>query len=327
MALLRCTSCRFTAIYFIPFWGAMVIGGLGTVPWAVFGVVLWFAHSTGTEAVNRLSDRVEDEVNRPERTALCRQVGFDRLRTIAIAAWALVAALDLGALAVQRSVTLAVLLVLGVLAALGYSYGPRFGRRHWIALFVLTFPFGGTFFIGWALSHPALDGTVLRDLVVQAFPLLAVGVPSVATLAGIKDLTDIAGDTAAGYHSVWVRYLRTHSRAIVLATVSIPYVPLVLLAAAGAVPARYWAMLALYPVVLVLTRCFTRSRASIEFMATRELFYLYWLALECLAMWCYAPTTQVVVASMLAFAWWIGATRYLHWHPGINRAALVALPV
>lgn len=325
VALLRCTSCRFTAIYFLPFFGALVGGGLGTISWAAFGCLLWFAHSTGTEAVNRLSDRREDGVNRPERTALCEQVGWGRVRIVALAAWALVGILDVGALSVRRSVPLAVLLVLGVVAAVGYSYGLRLGRRGYVSLFVLTFPFGGTFMIGWTLAHPILDAPALRDLVFLAGPLLVVAAASLATLAGVKDLTDVAGDEAAGYHSAWIRFLRTHRAPVVFAVVSAPYLLLVLLLAAGAVPARDWAVLALLPAVLALARCFTRSRSHTEHMAAREVFYLYWLALESVAMWCYAPQAQTVVAAGAAAVWWLLATRYLHWHAGIDRALLAAV--
>jgi 4-hydroxybenzoate polyprenyltransferase len=323
IALLRCTSCRFTAIYFVPFFGALAERGLGTVLWGAFGCLLWFAHSTGTEAVNRLSDRTEDAINRPERTALCERVGFDRLRAVAVLAWAVVGVLDVGALAARRSVTLAVLLLLGAIAAVGYSYGLRLGRRGYVSLFVLTFPFGGTFLIGWALAHPVLDGPATRDLLLLAGPLLLVGGFSIAMLAGVKDMTDVTGDVAAGYRSVWVEFVRTHRGWAVFAVVTWPY--LLLAALAATVAPRYWPMFALAPVVLVLALCITRSRTASEHMAVRELLYLYWLAMECVGLWCYAPRPETAAAALAAAAWWLFATRFLHWSPGLDRAWLTTL--
>jgi 4-hydroxybenzoate polyprenyltransferase len=324
-ALLRCGSCRFAAIYFLPFYGALAGAQNARPRWVMLGVVFWFLHSLGTEVVNRLSDREEDEINRPERTALCRQVGYENLRRVAVGTWAAVAAVDVVFLIIRPSAMLGVLLVLGALASINYSYGLRLARNRYASLVVMTFPFGGTFLIGWALAHGEFDSLAVQDLFFHAGPLLLLGGLSIGTLAGVKDITDVKGDAKIGYRSAWLSLVYDHTAWVALVLACIPSVALGLLVAGRALPVRFLLLFLFLPAVVVLAQCVLRASSDVERLATREFFYHYWIAYIAVAIWLYAPWPGTIVAIALTLAYWVLATQFLHWSNGINKAMVLAL--
>jgi 4-hydroxybenzoate polyprenyltransferase len=313
VSLLRCTSCRFASFYFIPFLGGLAGAGEGRASWVLPGAIFWLSLSVGTEAVNRLSDRTEDEINRPERTAICHECGFRLILRTAIAAWLVAGGLAVAALVARPGLPLAVLLVLGALSAVGYSYGPKLSRHRYASLVVLTFPFGGTFLIGWAIGHPMTDSAALRDLLLHAGPVAVAGGLSIGALAGIKDLTDVPGDAAVGSRALWVSVIRDHTGRMAVALAAAPFAIMVAFVAGGLLTMRFLALLCLLPLATMVACGAGRAQTPPQLLATRELFYQYWIVLESVAMILYAPQLTTVLGTLAAVVWWVIASRYLHW--------------
>ncbi len=319
VALLRCTSCRFTIFYALPFFAALAGAGQASVGWGMFSLAYWWLHSTGTEAANRLSDRHEDAINRPERTAMCAQLGWGRLRAALVAAWAGVAVLDVFLVVARPSVALAVLLVLSAASALGYSYGPRLARHRAVAPLLLTFHFGGTFITGWVVAHPQTDDTASGGFLREVGPFVVVSCATLLALGGSKDITDVSGDEAIGYRSGWIALVRRHGAWLTWALVMSTFALTAAFVVAGLLPERWLWIVVLLPLAVRLRQCLWTAATPLERAVTRELFYHYWIAYLCVAVLLYAPGPATALAVLVAALLWLIASNTLHWGTGVDR--------
>ena len=320
LAFLRCTSVRFTAYYFLAFYAGLGATAADRPGWIAYGALYWLVHSTVTEAVNRLADRRSDEVNRPERTALCARVGWDRLRLLAVGGYVLLLALGVGWYAAVPTLAVAGLLVLADVLCVNYSYGLRLGRSRFGSLVILAFPFVGSFSGGWMLAHPDAGW---GDFVSGAGPLLLVGGLALGSLSGAKDLTDMVGDVLKGYRSGWLWLVRGRMPAVGGAVAALPFAALVALVAAGALAPRHLALLALLPAALLLTSGSRLAREPAEQMAVREFFYHYWIAFLAVLVLCHVPSAPSVAVVAAVLVAWRLATTHLHWLPARSPAAAV----
>ena len=312
VAFLRCTSVRFTCYYLLAFYAGLGSVGARKPEWIAYGAAYWFVHSTVTEATNRLADRRVDEVNRPERTALCARVGWDRLRALTVGGYVLLLGLGVGWYAAVPTAAVAGLLVLAAFLSVNYSYGLRLGRSRFGSLVILAFPFVGSYTGGWVLAHPDADWAGFGS---GAGPLLLVGGLALASLSGAKDLTDVVGDVLKDYRSGWLWLVRGRMPAVAAAVAALPFAALGVLVATGALASRHLALLALLPPALLLVSGSRLARRPAEQMAVREFFYHYWIAFLAVLVLCHVPSAaSVVVVALALAAWWL-ATRHLHWLP------------
>ncbi len=322
VAFLRCASCRFAALYFIPFFAGLVQMGRGTAAYALFGAVFWLLTSLAIEVTNRVADRVEDEVNRPERTALCAAVGWPTLVRVQRGLWAAVVATCGGWLAVDGNPALAALLGLALAAGVGYSSGPRLARSRWVAFIVVSAVFGGAFLIGWAAGGP--PGRLgWRQLPVDV-GFVATIAAFTSTFAGIKDLTDREGDARVGYRSIFVALVDRGSAPALMLIALVPFAPIAALALTGVLPSRLLALVGWAPCSVMLALAVHRGRTDRDRMAHRELFYLYWLAFSSAAVLLFVPSPTLAVAVGGAWLYWTAATHWLHWTHGLRREDLRA---
>ena len=321
--LLRCGSCRFSAYYALPFYAALADAGQLNAGWLVWGAVYWSLFSLGTELINRLSDRVEDATNRPERTRMCHTVGYNRLARINTMAWIAVAAMAAITVALHPQVPLAVFLALGILSSINYSYGIRLKKRRYLALFVLTFPYGGTFFTGWTAAYP--PGTMpywFDDLLFRTGPFLLVGGMFMYSLAGIKDITDIEGDEKIGYRGLLVTLVKRYSRGLLMAFISAPFITLAILLLKGLLPPRYGVLFPAWPMSWLLVLCVRKAAAPPERKMAREFFYHLWMAFMAIEMFLYVSEPCMLWVIFGVLAYWIATTQWLHWHGGVWRRDL-----
>jgi 4-hydroxybenzoate polyprenyltransferase len=319
LALLRCGSCRFAAYYFLSFQIAIIDGGQASWRWTAFGAIFWFLHSLGIELLNRYSDRVEDKINRPERTALCETVGFETIKRLAIAIWIVIALMYVGWLYLFPNPVLAMLLWSGLFFGVCYSFLFRFKARRYLALVVLTFPFGGPFIIGWAATHGNLSPTEgLVDLIGRLGPFLLVLGCFFIGHAGIKDITDIAGDERVGYRSLWVALVRSRANLTIRILVSVWFVACLIFIAAGWLPTRFVVLAGLWPLSLMFSGIASRAELRVDREAVRELFYHYWFLFLCVALYLLVPGWPAFWSIMGTAAYWILTSQYLHWTNGIT---------
>jgi len=144
-ALLQCASCRFGALYCVPFCAGMAAAGTLSPATALLGAAFWLTLGMAIEVTNRLADRVEDAANRPERTALCETVGWDLLARVQLLLWGLVVLATAVWLARAPNALLLLLLVSGAGFGIAYSRGPRLARHRLLVFVVLSGTFVGPF--------------------------------------------------------------------------------------------------------------------------------------------------------------------------------------
>jgi 4-hydroxybenzoate polyprenyltransferase len=319
VAFLRCGSCRFAAFYFLSFYVAILSSGHGGWRWLLFGAVIWLLHSLGTELVNRLSDQVEDRVNRPERTAYCDMVGFSRLKTLSVVIWSIVALLDLIWLYYFPNPLLAVLLFLAFLAGINYSYGVRFKRKRYLSLFALTFPFAGPFIVGWAVYHPvAMSADYVSDLVLGVGPFVVTLGLLIGSIATTKDVTDMQGDALIGYLSVAISLIRKNALFVILGLISIPFFAILIFTSLGLLPNRFLFLLLFMPVSLVGSVCIYTATEEGQLQSLKEAVYQYWFILLSTSLYLYHPAPETLAVVLGTAAYWIIASRYLHWSDGVR---------
>lgn len=304
----------------MPFCGGLAAAKRLDARTALLAAGFWLTLSLAIEVTNRLSDRVEDEINRPERTALCAAVGWEALGSLQLALWAAVAAATLAWLALAPGTLLAAILAAGAGAGLGYSRGPRFSRRRLLVFVVLSGTFVGPFALGWATGA---HGPGLADVgrLGRFTPLFWVMTFFITSLAGIKDLSDRAGDRAIGYRSAFLALADRHRAAAALALVAaVPYAALAAFVLAGALPARMLAALALLPCSIGLALAARGAREDVRGqLAVREAFYGHWLAFTGAALLTFEPGAPLAAAVLAACGAWVLASRWLHWGEPLRR--------
>lgn len=319
IALLRCGSCRFAAFYFLSFYVAILSSGYGGWKWLVFSALIWLLHSLGTELVNRLSDQVEDRVNRPERTAYCDAIGYKGLKILSVCIWSVVACLDLAWLYFFPNPILAVLLFLAFMAGINYSYGVRFKRKRYLSLFALTFPFAGPFIVGWTVYHPIISSPEnIFELMFKVAPFVVVMGLLIGSIASTKDITDVRGDALIGYLGVAVSLIRRHALFSILGLISIPFFVIIIFTATNLLPYRFLSLLFFMPVSLLGSLCIYTTVEEERLPVVKEAVYQYWFVLLSTSLYLYHPSPETLAVILGTGAYWFIASQYLHWTDGIR---------
>jgi 4-hydroxybenzoate polyprenyltransferase len=326
LALLRCGSCRFAAYYFLSFQIALLDGGVKSWGWCAFGIYFWLLQSLGIELLNRYSDRIEDKVNRPERTAICERVGYGVIKVCAIVIWIVIASTYALWLIFQPNSLLCLLLCAGLIAGIGYSIGFRFKAKRYLALIVLTFPFGGPFLIGWAATHSALTRPDLAvDLFRRLGPFLWICGLFFIGHAGIKDITDAVGDRKVGYRSIWVDLVESKAYGIAFILVSLWLSFCIIFITLGALPLRFCWLLTFAPASFVFAVSSLRAASREDRNSVRELFYHYWFAFLSVSLYLVSPTPAALISISCVLVYWVFASQVLHWSTGITLAKIRAV--
>jgi len=314
-ALLQCASCRFGALYYMPFCAGMAAAGTLTVLTALLGAAFWLVLGLAIEVTNRLADRVEDAVNRPERTALCALVGWQRLARIQLLLWGAVVASAGVWLALTPNALLLVLLVSGAGVGIAYSRGPRLARQRALVFVVLSGTFAGPFCLGFAAGDPlgAASDAGFAQLA-EFVPLFWVLTLFISSLAGIKDITDRAGDEAVGYRSAFVAFAERHGGAALTLLASVPFVALTAFIATGQLAPRALVLLAFLPLSagIALAVRGARDRPADQLLV-RETLYHHWLAFTTATLLACFPSIGLAAALGGGWLWWTLAARHLHW--------------
>jgi 4-hydroxybenzoate polyprenyltransferase len=321
----QCASCRFSALYFIPFCGGLAAADDVRVAPLLLAAAFWIVLTLAIETTNRLADRVEDAINRPERTQLCERVGWPRLARLQAVLWGAVGAAAAAWLALAPGWLLAGLIGLGVCAGIGYSRGPRLARHRLLVFVMLSGTFVGPFSLGWVAGSP---GAGIADFsrLGQFTSLFWVATLFITSLAGIKDITDRRGDEAIGYRSAFLALVDRHSTAALAFVAALPYVALAGFVAAGSLPARMLVLVAVLPVSIALGLAVRGAGTSAgEQLAVREALYLHWLAFTSAAVLARYPSVPLLAAIAAAWAWWVLASRSLHWSAPLRLADLRAV--
>jgi 4-hydroxybenzoate polyprenyltransferase len=326
VAFLRCSSCRFAALYFSPFCGGLVETARATVGYAALGAVFWLLHSLGIEVTNRLADRTEDAINRPERTALCALVGWGTLRSMQSAIWCTVIVLDIAWILLAGNPLLIGLLLGSSGLGIAYSRGLRLSRSRSFSLITLNLLFGGAFLLGWSVGDPlARPDNAGWNQLADFLPLLvAVGL-FILALAGIKDITDRQGDIRIGYRSFFVDIMERRSSAVLGFVASVPFLAILAFVLSGLLPTRLLALIVFAPVSTIVVSASRRAQTRLDRMLVREAFYDYWLVFSSSALLLFLPRAILAEVVLATIAYWILATRWLHWGQPLGWSGVVRI--
>lgn len=331
-AFLQCGSCRFSALYFMPFCAGLVAAGHPSLASALLGAGFWIVLTLAIEVTNRLADRTEDAVNRPERTALCEAVGWRRLARLQLLLWALVAAATAGWLALAPNALLALLIAAGAGFGLAYSRGPRLARNRVLVFVVLSGTFVGPFCLGLAAGEPLGGASDASFGQLGRFvPLFWVLTLFISCLAGIKDITDRPGDEAIGYRSAFVQLAERHGTAALATLATIPFAAVAAFVLTGLLPARALGLLLFLPPSIAVGLAVRGAREhAVDQLLVREALYHHWIAFTTATLLVCFPSAFLAGALLATWLWWIAATRWLHWGPAprlpdLARVAALAL--
>lgn len=316
LLLARSCSVRFTAYYWVGWAVGLAVNDRLDVAWALLGVPLWLAYCVGTEAVNRIADRTEDAVNRPERTALCEEFGWRRLTAVAVASWAVFVSIGAALTWSHPGFALPAILLVDMGVALGYSIGPAFKRHRILSLLALTAPVTTPLVTGWAV-HGTVD-----TLLSPVLPAVAVQAAFSLGLAGIKDITDVAGDREIGYASLWLALIRLWRPAAVYGLIGAPFLLLTAAVVTGVLPVVALAALPLAVVSALVVTAASRAATPAGREAAREVMHQYTFGFLAVALVACVPTPSALVAAVVAAAYWALASKTLHWSGGLSRSQL-----
>lgn len=312
LLLLRSCSVRFTAYYWVGFAAGLAVNSRLDLAGALLGVPLWLAYCLGTEAVNRLADRAADEVNRPERTLLCAEFGWSRLTAVAVTCWAVFALVGAALVWRHPGVVLPAMLLVDMGVAIGYSIGPAFKRHRVLSLLALTTTLVNPLLTGWAV-HGGTDA-----LFSPVLPAVAVLAAFSVGLSGIKDITDVEGDKELDYSSLWLVLVRLWRGAAVYALTGAPFLLLVLFVGLGGLPNPVLALLPLAVLSTLVVVAASRAQAPRDREAAREVMHQYTFYFLVLTLLASAPGAAMAAASASAVAFWLVASKTLHWSGGLT---------
>jgi 4-hydroxybenzoate polyprenyltransferase len=314
IAFLKCASCRFAALYFVPFAGGLVWTGRGTLGYIALGALFWIVHSLGIEVTNRLSDRNEDEINRPERTRLCECVGWHELRLVQLFLWCAVLAIDVAWLVLAGNLLFGLLLALSFCIGVAYSRGPRLARTRYIGLLTFNLVFCGIFIMGWSVGNPfSRSSSVWLNQLASFGPLLVIVGLFIVTLIGVKDLTDRAGDLHIGYQSLFVDLLERRRTTVMRCMVACPFVLILASVSLGMLPARLAALIGFAPISAIVVEAIPHAQTRTDRLLVREVFYHYWLVFSSASLLLLLPGKALALAVAGASCYWVITSRWLHW--------------
>jgi 4-hydroxybenzoate polyprenyltransferase len=308
MLLLRVGSIRFTAFYLAAFYTALAATGHGDWRWFALGLPLWLIQCLAIELTNRYSDRIEDAVNRPERTALCEQVGYATVRWVAIGCNVLALAFYIAWFVEWRRPQLFAVQIISWLVMWNYSVGLRFKALRVGVLVALT----GTFIL------PFLCGWMIYGELAQMPPSILVMLVFVFSLSGIKDITDVEGDAQRGYRSLFVDLASRRSALRLLLLLSSPYLVMAVFVALGLAPVRFLALAVLSPLSLLFASLVRGARSDSERTSVREWTYHFWFIFLLALLLLMHPAAETAAGLGASALLWVVATRHFHWAVGLR---------
>jgi 4-hydroxybenzoate polyprenyltransferase len=247
-------------------------------------------------------------VNRQERTALCEELGYPTIRRVAIGSNVLVLAFYLAWFAEWRRPQLFAVQLISWLVMWNYSVGLRFKARRLGVLVALT----GTFIL------PFLCGWMIYGELAQVPPILLVMLVFVFSLSGIKDITDVEGDAKRGYRSFFVDLASRRSALRLLLLLGSPYLFTVALVALGLAPVRFLGLVGFAPLSLLFASLVRGARTDSERTAVREWTYHFWFIFLLGLLMLVHPTAETGAVLGGTAAFWVLATRRLHWAVGLR---------
>ena len=313
----RVASVRFISYYALGFMVGYGTPGPDVLTWAV-GIVYCALFCVGVELLNRLSDRREDAINQPDRTAQCEFVGYDRIRVVCLGCWILLGILGLVLILLRPGWPSAAAVAGSMAIGAAYSVGPALKTRPVLTLLALS----------TALSLPVVCGWVFAPVRGNGASVLAgFGLLTLASLstAGLKDLTDTAGDAERGYRSLWLRLQRSPRAAGIMAGLAALQILVIVLSLLAGLSPTILVCLSLPVLQVLVLRAAAGADGATGRHQVREAMHTTTLLVLVVVLVGIRPGLWSVLASAAAIGWWVFASRALHWNQHLSGGTLAAV--
>jgi 4-hydroxybenzoate polyprenyltransferase len=236
---------------------AFLFGYMSLSSWsstyAVLGSFSFAVLTAATNLINAYTDRIEDSVNSPRRTAWIQQLGLSNLKYATIATYLLSISL-----AVPLGVFFLVVFAFGVFDSIFYSLRPLRFKRH-IAFALPSF--------AGAVAIPFLAGNSVYGGVNLLNPLFIIITLFMLSYGTIKNGPDYFGDRVAGLRTSSTIFNNKRSEGIFnLALLLSPYVAALAFMVLGIISPTYLIVLpfALVPVYLIFGSMGTYDNERLE---------------------------------------------------------------
>lgn len=320
VAVLKLGRPRYVALSLPPFLVGTAASPVHSAAYVALGTAaIFLLHFVGSIG-NCIADRAEDEIDHPERIALCRGVGWERLGLLLQGSTVVYCGLLLTmALAVPLEPLPAFMWLSFVVLAIAYSFGPRLKPKRYSATLLLGTIAAAKLFVGWC-------GTSMSDFTEVASASLLLWAFG-ASLGGSKDVPNLEGDLSIGYRSVYWKIIETsrpfrHALGIILR----PYVVLVATVVFTALTTgpglRLLWGLTLLPAGAGLAILIVKARSPLVRAVVREYGYLYSLATTGAVLLCFVPTLETVAYVAGGITYFLLAGFLLHPDPVPGWSAL-----
>jgi hypothetical protein len=309
-------SClvRLAQLRYVSFPGAVfAYGYLGTDTgvdaYLAMGILAFLVWEAVLHLYNHVADRAGDQIDYPERTAMCRLIGYDQLRNASFALAVAYTGLVMLMIVVFRISAVVGLIWMGLLwGAFGYSRGPRLKARTYGSVAILALLVVVALALGWWY----------RGGISEVVPVAAVICLARVSCSWSKDLPNLEGDSATGFYSV-SHYLVAAATAGRRAegVLLLPYAAIGSFVLLGVRPVHDLIALTLLPVGMVLAHAMRAAESLEERAFVPELANLYLIALIGLVGVSLNPGVAPVVVLVASLAWYVVGTRYLHTEPDL----------
>jgi len=242
---------------------------------------------TGTTNVfNAWTDRREDAVNLPHRGQMIATLGAGTLQGSVVLGY--LAVLTAGILA---GPTYALLVFLGTLDSIFYSWGPRLKAHPIFSLLSFSGVVALAFISGWVMSEPFAAISPLIILLTYFF--FAYGT--------IKNFPDAPGDKAAGVKTIYTVFSGRKAILIASALLFSPYLLLTLMLVGGQLGLEYLLCYLFVPVLGLIIRKKLGDSTVEQREATHALGYFYQISFFLVTLTVYYARPGTVVAAILMF--------------------------
>lgn len=335
MAAVRLARPRYLSIMVTPFVCGFVASSNDDYVYLALGVLAVILYQAVTSIGNCLSDRVEDEVDYPLRTALCEEVSYEGLKRVVITSCVLYMAI-VATMTFVLDIQLDTIgfWVLYLVGTLVYSFA-RIKTKTFGPPILLGSLSAALAWVGYWGFHDAFswtEGVHFQEFLdldiggVLTGPAAAIGPAVLAmwifggTLCGSKDVPNLAGDEAIGYESIYLKIVRgPYAMFRVVTVMSLPYLATVVFVAVGYPQPAPWVLIG-YPLACLFASILTRASEQTEFELVRELGYIYWQAFMALILFSLDPSVLMATILGASFAWWFVMSRGLHCDPTLIKA-------
>ncbi|MBI4301401.1 MAG: UbiA family prenyltransferase [Chloroflexi bacterium] len=240
--------------------------------------------TAATNLFNTWTDQAEDQINLPHRQVWIDNLGQDTLKwAIALGYLLLILMPPL----VNRS--FAIVIYLGIVLSIFYSWGPRLKARPVFSSLIFSTGVIIPFTAGWVINQPLAKIDPVFFLLTCFF----------LTAGGLRNLPDARGDQIAAVKNLFTIFPFTTALKLALGLLLSPYLLLAIFLSLDILPAKYLLCYLFLPFTFIIVTKALRDRTPEQKETTLTFTYSYQLLFLLGTLLIYYPTGITIVAALL----------------------------